>query len=72
LAPGAGEIVVLDASADGRLLVVAHWYGAPPQPYTWPWPNRDPGFQIDRDGHQVEALRAGTSRAEFPEFRPNR
>ena len=54
LVPGAGDIQVLDAAADGRLLVVAHWYGVPPQPYTWPWPVESRVFQIDRDGHRVE------------------
>src|SRR5262249_43323462 len=54
LAPGAGDFQVLDAATDGRLLLVAHWYGVPPQPYSWPWPAESRVFQIDRDGRRME------------------
>ena len=58
LAPGAGDIRVVDVAPDGRLLVLALWYGVPPQPYTWPWPVRNELHVLDRTGRKVASFNA--------------
>jgi hypothetical protein len=58
LAPGAGDIRVLDVGPDGRLLVLALWYGVPPQPYTWPWPVRNEIYVLDRQGKKLASFNA--------------
>lgn len=58
LAPGAGDLRVLDVAADGRLLVLALWYGVPPQPYTWPWPVRNELYVLDHEGRKLASFNA--------------
>jgi hypothetical protein len=58
LAPGAGDLRVLDVGPDGRMLVLAYWYGVPPAPYSWPWPAKNEIYVLDRDGKRVERFRA--------------
>jgi hypothetical protein len=58
LAPGAGDLRVLDVATDGRLLVHALWYGVPPQPYSWPWPVRSELYVLDRTGNKLASFNA--------------
>jgi hypothetical protein len=58
LAPGAGDIRVLDTAADGRMLLLVHWYGSPPQAYSWPWPIRNEVIVVDRDGRRLPRFAA--------------
>lgn len=58
LAVGAGDLRVLDIAPDGRLLVLALWYGVPPGPYSWPWPVKNELHVLDRDGRRLAGFDA--------------